>query len=102
MLEKVLKVIDEIEKSDLNEKISDVKKKIESDETVKKLIKKFNDAKELYEKTNDQKTFMNAKEELLSNDLVKKYIDLQNEVNLLALHINNRIKMITSGIPKKR
>lgn len=67
----------------------------------KTLIKKFELAKENYEKYGLKEEFITAKVDLLKNELVKEYVEIQNEINLLTMQINNRIKMITDGITKK-
>ena len=44
---------------------------------------------------------MKAKKDLLSNELLKEYINLQEQINLLTLKINNRIKKVTKGVTNK-
>ena len=95
MIEDVYKIIDRLEDNDLIKELKNIKDKIKSDENVKKLIKEFNLAKENYEKYNLKDDFLLAKEKLLKNEILKRYIEIQNEINLLSLEINKRIKDIT-------
>ena len=96
MQDKVYKIIDDIEKIDIVKRLKEVKKEILSNKEVLDLIKRFETAKELYEKYNDKKGFINSKKELMNNKLIKEYLSLQNDINMLILHINNRINEITS------
>ena len=96
MQDKVYKIIDDLENVDVVKRLKEVKKEILSNDKALSLIKKFNKSKELYEKYNDNKSFTNSKKELMNNKLIKEYLELQNEINILILHINNRIKEITS------
>ena len=90
-----------IEKSEFKKRLDEIKIKINCDNDAKKLIKKFEEAKELYEKFNVKEDFMKAKKDLLSNELLKEYINLQEQINLLTLKINNRIKKVTKGVTNK-
>lgn len=101
MTDYVYEIIDEIENSNDKKRLDDIKKKIEGSSEAKKLIKEFYLAKEDYEKYNLKDDFLKAKEKLFSNDLIREYINIQNEVNLLMLNINKRIKDITRSVTKK-
>lgn len=101
MVENAYEVVDLIEKSEFKKKLDEIKIKINCDNDAKKLIKKFEEAKELYEKFNVKEDFMKAKNDLLSNELLKEYINLQEQINLLTLKINNRIKKVTKGVTNK-
>lgn len=96
MQDNVFKIIDDLENNDLVKRIKEIKKEIKSDSNILSMIKKYNAAKELYEKYNDKLSFVKEKENIMNNKLIKEYISIQNEINILALHINNRIKEITS------
>lgn len=102
MVEKVFEIIDELEKSDLKERIYEVKNKIKDDPKTQKLIKEFNDSKKLYEKYNVSQNFIEAKSKLLKNEVINEYISLQNKINLICLQINDRIKSITKGVTYKK
>ncbi len=101
MVENAYEVIDLMEKSEFKKRLIEVKRKINKDKDVKKLIKNFEEVKELYEKFNVKEDFMKAKNDLLSNELLKEYINLQEQINLLTLKINNRIKKVTKGVTNK-
>lgn len=101
MVENAYEVIDLIEKSELKKRLEEIKVKISCDKNAKKLIKSFEEAKELYEKFNVKEEFIKAKKDLLSNELLKEFIYLQEQVNLLTLKINNRINQITKGVTNK-
>lgn len=96
MKDEVYNIIDNIENTSVVKRLKDVKNKILSSDKALSLIKRFNNAKELYEKYNNKEDFINNKKELMNNELIKEYLQLQNEINLLIIHINNRIKEITS------
>lgn len=95
MVNEIYKVIDEIEKSKLKKKLNIVKYKISNDKNAKELIEKFNMAKENYEKYNMKEEFLLAKKALFDNNLLNEYLSIQNEINILMLSINKRIKNIT-------
>mgnify|MGYP004518611537 CR=1 FL=1 len=98
MMNKVFKIIDDIEKSDIKKRLDSIKKEIQSNEDIKKLIKDFNEKKELYEKYNLKDDFIAAKSKLLSNSIVREYINIQNEINLLSMEINKKLNDIKKGI----
>lgn len=102
MIERVYEVIDEIDESSLKKRIDELKNIINKDEVTKKLIKKFEEAKILYERFNIKEDFIRAKKELLKNEVLKEYVELQNKINLLTLQINNRIKKLTEGVTDKK
>ncbi len=95
MVYEVYEIIDEIEKSKLKKKLDIIKDKISNDKEAKELIKKFNIAKENYEKYNLKEEFLLAKKALFDNYLLNEYLSIQNEINILMLCINKRIKNIT-------
>lgn len=102
MIEKVYEVIDEIDESSLKKRIDEIKNTINKDEGTKALIKKIEEAKILYERFNIKEDFIRAKKELLKNEVLKEYVELQNKINLLTLQINNRIKKLTDGVTDKK
>ena len=93
-MEKVYDIIDNIEVLDIKKKLDLIKEEIKNDNNAKKIIKKFNDAKELYEKYNYKDDFLLAKKELMSNELIMSYIEIQNEFRMLGLYINKKIDML--------
>ena len=102
MMDKIYDIIDNINNLDITKKLQVIKEEIRNDEVAKKLIKKFNNAKELYEKYNYKEDFIIAKKELMSNELIKAYIEIQNEFKLLGIYINNKIdKLLDNKMCKK-
>ena len=101
-MDRIYDIIDNIDNLDIRKKLELVKEEIRNDETAKRLIKKFNNAKELYEKYNYKDEFIIAKKELMSNELIKAYIEIQNEFKLLGIYINNKIdKLLDNKMCKK-
>ena len=96
----VYEIIETFDNSNIKKRLDIVKNEIRNDNTCKILIKKFNNAKELYEKYNYKDEFISAKKELLDNKLLKEYIDIQNEINMLIMYINSKINDITKAITK--
>ena len=95
MIEDVYKIIDKLEKQDLIEELKTLKEKINKDVKIKEIINNFNLAKEGLEKYNLKDDFLKAKEKLLKNEILKRYIEIQNEINMLSLYINKKINELT-------
>lgn len=95
MIDKVYEIIGDIEKSNLKKNLDNVKNKIENDKEIKKLIKDFNEKKSLFEKYNVKEDFIKSKTNLLKNEVISEYIKLQNDINLITMHINKRINNLT-------
>lgn len=95
MQDKVFDIIDDIEKEDEIIRLRKIIKEIRSDDEVLSLIKSFNNAKMLYDKYNVKEDFIKAKKSLMDNKLIKEYLSIQNDINMLILHINDRINKIT-------
>ena len=96
----VYEIIETFDNSNIKKRLDIVKNEIKNDDTCKILIKKFNNAKELYEKYNYKDEFIKAKKELLESKLIKEYIDIQNEINMLIMYINSKKNDITKAITK--
>lgn len=96
----VYEIIETFDNSNIKKRLDIVKNEIRNDDTCKILIRKFNNAKELYEKYNYKDEFIKAKKELLESKLIKEYIDIQNEINMLIMYINSKINEITKTITK--
>lgn len=96
----VYEIIETFDNSNIKKRLDIVKNEIRNDDTCKMLIRKFNNAKELYEKYNYKDEFIKAKKELLESKLIKEYIDIQNEINMLIMYINSKINDITKAITK--
>lgn len=97
MQQEVFEIIDKIEKLDIINELKKVKEEIRKDDIALSLIKKFNNAKEMYEKYKIKDDYIKAKKELMNNDLIKKYLNIQSEINMLTLYINNRINEIINN-----
>ena len=95
MIDKVYEIIGDIEKSNLKKNLDNIKNKIENDKEIKKLIKDFNEKKSLFENYNVKEDFIKSKTNLLKNEVISEYIKLQNEINLITMHINKRINNLT-------
>lgn len=95
MQDKVFDIIDDIEKEDEIIRLKKIIKEIRSDDKALSLIKSFNNAKMLYDKYNAKEDFIEAKKNLMDNELIKEYLSIQNDINMLILHINDRINKIT-------
>ena len=102
MMDKVYKIIDDLNNNKEIIRLEDIKKNINSDIKLKKLINDFNKAKENYEKYNIIDEFISAKKKLLENEIIKEYIEIQNKINILALKINKRINNITTSTTCKK
>ena len=97
MEDKIYEIIEEIEKTDLSERISRIKQELKENKMSKKLIDEFNNAKELYEKYNYSDEFIKAKVKLMKDPIIKRYLDIQNEINMISLYINKKIEEITKN-----
>ena len=95
MNNKVYEIIDEIENSSLKKNLDEIKNEINNNEAVKKLLRNFEDAKKLYKKYNKKDEFLKLKKEVMENDLIKRYLEIQKEINIITLTINKRINKIT-------
>ena len=95
MKNEVYKLIDEIESSTLKRNLDEIKKEINNNSNVKRLLRNFEDAKKLYERYNTKEEFLRLKKEVMQNDLIKRYLNIQNEINMLTLIINKRLNKIT-------
>lgn len=102
MIEKAYEITDFIDESRIKKRLDEIKLKINNNEEAKKIIKCFESAKELYEKYNVKEDFIKAKKALFSNELLKEYVSLQEQINLLTIKINNRIRRITNGVTNKK
>ena len=99
MQDKVFDIIDDIEKEDEIIRLKKIIKEIRSDDKALSLIKSFNNAKMLYDKYNVKEDFIEAKKSLMDNKLIKEYLSIQNDINMLILHINDRINKICGALP---
>ena len=97
MEDKIYEIINEIEKTNLNERISKIKQELKENKISMKLIDEFNNAKELYEKYNYKDEFIKAKVKLMKDPIIKRYLDIQNEINMISLYINKKIEEITKN-----
>ena len=95
MENKVYEVIDYIQSSDFKKKLDEIKFKIANDDKCKDIIKKFYESKILFEKYNLKEDYIYYETNLFSNELIKEYLKIQNNVNLLELKINSRLNKIT-------
>lgn len=95
MLNATYKVIDNIGSKAIIKKLDKIKDEIRNDKQAMGLINKFYEAKDLYNNYNLKDEFLLAKNNLLKNDLIKSFIEIQNEINMLTLYINKKIDSLT-------
>lgn len=100
MIEKVYDIIDEINSSEIKRRLDEIKKEIKENNDIKLLLDKFNETKLLYEKYNIKEDYIKSKIELMKNPVIKEYLNIQNEINLLSLEINQRINNIKNNTNK--
>ena len=98
MDEKVTKILEDLDNNDIIMKLKELKKEIKNDETAISLINKFNSSKLIYETYGYSKDLIQDKVNLMENSLIKKYLEIQNEINLLSIYINKKIEEITKNI----
>ena len=97
MDDKVYEIIKQLKNQELISKIDDIKKDILEDKETLSLIEKFNKSKEYYEKYGYSKDLIEDKVKLMQNELIKRYLEVQNEINMLSLYINKKINEITKN-----
>ena len=97
MIDKIYESIDTINNSNMINRLNELKEMINSNEEIKNKINNFYNAKDLYEKYNYKDNYLKAKLNLFDDPVIKEYLDIQNEINLISLYINNNIKDITKG-----
>lgn len=95
MYERAYQIVDEINSNLSVKKLEETKQKIIEDKEIKALISRFKKAKEQYERYGLNDEFIKAKRDLLNNEIIKRYLDVQNEINMLSLLINQRLARIT-------
>lgn len=100
MIEKVYEIIDEINSSEIKRRLDEIKKEIKENKDIKLLLDKFNETKLLYEKYNIKEDYIKSKIELMKHPVIKEYLNIQNEINLLSLEINQRINNIKNNTNK--
>jgi len=100
MIEKVYEIIDDINSSDIKKRLDEIKKEIKENNDIKLLLDRFNEAKKIYEKYNIKEDYIKSKIELMKNPIIKEYLNIQSEINLLSLNINQRINNIKNNTNK--
>lgn len=91
------RIINDLNNNDIILKLKEIKKEIKKDELATSLITKFNESKKLYETYGYSKDLIQDKINLMENKLIKKYLEIQNEINLLSIYINKKIEEITKN-----
>ncbi len=94
MIESSFDIIDKIESSKLSLRLKEVKRMIKEDEKIINLLNEFNKAKEEYQTYGISDKYKLLKQKLMCNKIVKEYLTIQNQINLLSLHINMRMKSL--------
>lgn len=85
LIGKVENLKDELDKTESIVNIKKLNKKIKEDKELRTLLEK-------YKNTNN----INVKEEIMSNELFKKYKEEEININFIILEINKRLKEINS------
>ena len=92
----VYKIIDSIESSNIKKRLDKIKYEINNDKNRLDLIRRFNTAREKIEMYGINEEFIKLKKELFKDEVIAEYLKLQNEINMLTLYINKKLKNITS------
>ncbi len=92
----VYKIIDSIESSNIKKRLDKIKYEINNDKNRLDLIRRFNTAREKIEMYGINEEFIKLKKELFIDEVIAEYLKLQNEINMLTLYINKKLKNITS------
>lgn len=92
LIELVNELIDELDKSSMINEINCLKKEIYSDENLTKLLT-------LYKKQESNvytKETINIKNKIINNEKIKKFRNLQYQLNYTITQINQRLTKLTS------
>ena len=88
----VYKIIDSIESSNIKKRLDKIKYEINNDKNRLDLIRRFNTAREKIEMYGINEEFIKLKKELFKDEVIAEYLKLQNEINMLTLYINKKLK----------
>ena len=83
-------LLDEFDKSSLIKDIVRIKKEIYSDVELKELFDQYKTIDNIY-----SSELIELKRKISSNEKIKKFRVLQNELNLLIIEINKRLNTLT-------
>ena len=83
LIEKVNNLKEQLNKEEVVKEIKELNKEIKKDKQLLELIKK-------YQQTHDE----NIKEEIIKNNLFRKYKEKETDLNIIILSINQRLKEI--------
>ena len=97
MIDKIYEAIDTINNSNMINRLNELKEIINGNNEIKNKINNFYNAKDLYEKYNYKDDYLKEKLNLFDDPIIKEYLDIQNEINLISIYINNNIKDIIKG-----
>ncbi|MFV0274968.1 MAG: hypothetical protein ACK5HL_01865 [Bacilli bacterium] len=81
-----------LEENYINE-MKKLEKKIYEDKNLSKELKSFNELKK-YNKEYQSKEYKDKKLNLHSNNFVKEYLKIENELNLCIIYFNNKLKKL--------
>ena len=84
-MEKVENLKDELDKTESIVNIKKLNNKIKEDKELRTLLEKYKNTSNI-----------NVKEEIMSNELFKKYKEEETNINFIILEINKRLKEINS------
>jgi len=91
LLEKLDELYNEINDCDEIKKILELKNKIYSDENLKLLLDKYRNSFNKYDLE-----FINLKEEIINNSLVKRYREIENKLYFTTLEINQKLNTLVN------
>ena len=89
LLEKLDAFYNEINNCDEIKEIKRLKEDIYNDNNLKKLLQKYRECPNKYDKE-----FIELKRQIISNPLIKRFHDLENELYFTTLEINKRLNSL--------
>ena len=89
IIEKTYKLLDTLDNSEVIKKLTKYKKKIQNDEEVLSNVKKINNE-------NNPKIKIDLRKKLYGNSDYQKYMEAYNELNLIVMKINKKLKEYTN------
>ena len=89
IMTKTYNLIDELDNSNIINNITKLKAKILNNQEIQSLLEKS-------KTTDDKYILLDIKKKLYSFDIYKEYMHYYNELNLIIIDINTRLKQLTN------